>query len=295
VLTAEVNTPAWLGFRKSGVGASEAAAVLGDSSWGTPYSVYLDKISDRVEDIQNDRMIWGHRMEPHIAEWAQEDWPEQGTVLPSEGLLQSIEYPFMLATLDRQIAFPDGTIGPFEIKNVDVHEKYRWLGEGGQLVAPKPYWVQAHVQMLVTGQDRAMIQPFFGGNDLPPGIVIERDEAFIQEYLIGRIGDFWNYNVIPRVPPEASLGDDLWSIWPGETGLKIVADEEAYELVAKWRICHSDRLANTRDEKQLALQIAKFMGDATELVDPFTEQTIHTLRPRVDGVRTHKATKEEVN
>lgn len=295
VLCAETNTPEWLRHRKVGCGASEAAAVLGDSSWGTAYTVYQEKTSDVIQDIQNERMLWGHRMEPHIADWAQEDYPEQGEILPSEGLLQSIEYPFMLATLDRQIAFPDGTIGPFEIKNVDAHEKYRWLGDGGLLVAPKPYWVQTHVQMLVTGQERAVIQPFFGGNELPPGIVIERDDAFIEEYLIGRIGDFWNYNVVPRVPPEASLGDDLWSIWPGERGLKITADDDAYETVGKWRIARSDRLSAEKDEKQLALEIAKFMGDATELVDPFTERTIHTLRPRVDGIRIHKATKEEVN
>lgn len=290
VLCKESNTPEWLQLRKQGIGASEAAAVLGDTSWGTPLTVYMEKTSDLVTDLQNDRMRWGHRMEPHIAEWAQEDYPEMGQIIPSEGLLQSVEYPFLLGTFDREVIFPNGTVGPFEIKNVDANEKYRWLGDDG-LEAPRAYWIQAHQQMLIKGYRKALIQPFFGGNDLPPAIEVPFDEEFAAEYLIGRIGDYWHYNIVPRVPPEVSLGDDLWSVWPGVMGQKITADDDTYDTVGKWRITRADRLANEKEEKVLAFEIAKFMGDATELIDPFTEETIHTLRPRVDGPRIHKATK----
>lgn len=294
VIEAAPNTPEWLRARKCGVGASEAAAVLGDSSWGTPLTVYLDKISDDIEDLQNERMRWGHRLEPLIADWAQEDYPEQGLVIPSEGLLRSDDYPWLLGTLDRQIVFPDGEIGPFEIKNVDGNEKYRWMGETG-LEAPRAYWVQVMQQMLITGASRGLIQPFFGGNHLPPAIEVQFDQAFADEYLIGRLGDFWHYNVEARIPPEASLGDDLWAIWPGVQGLTAEATDEVIEHVGLWRIDRSDRLAAEKSEKLHALEIAKFMGDATELIDPFTQETIHTLRPRVDGVRIHKPTKAEVN
>lgn len=293
VLTAESNTTDWLKLRKQGIGASEAAAVLGDTSWGTPLTVYLEKTSDLVDDLQNERMMWGHRMEPEIAKWSAIDFPESGEIIPSEGLLQSVEYPFLLATLDRNIIFPDGEVGPFEIKNVDGNEKYRWM-DNGELVVPKPYWIQTHVQMAVTGAVRAAVQPFFGGNHLPSPIVIHRDDAFVEEYLYGRIGDFWNYNVIPRVPPEVSLGDDLWAIFPGKQGEPIDADDDVIDEVGKWRINRADRLAAEKAEKLAALEIVRFMGDATELIDPFTKQTIHTLRPRADGVRLHKATKAEL-
>lgn len=292
-LTAESNTDEWLHLRKRGIGASEAAAVLGDSSWGTPLTVWQEKTSPEVHDIQNGRMLWGHRMEPIIAQYAAEDYPEQGQIIPSEGLLQSTEHPFLLATLDRNIVFPDGTVGPFEIKNVDAHEKYRWQGDLG-LEVPRPYWIQTHVQMVVTGTRRAIVQPFFGGNDLPPGIVVDFDEAFAEEYIVGRLGDFWHFNVETRTPPEASLGDDLWAIWPGVQGQVIEATDEIRDVVGMWRIDSADAKAATDSRKEHQLTIAKFMGDATELVDPWTGHTIHTLRPRVDGVRIHKATKAEI-
>lgn len=293
VLTEEPNTTEWLRLRKQGIGASEAAAVLGDTSWGTPLTVYMEKTSDLIDDLQNDRMRWGLRMEPHIANWAQEDYPDQGQIIPAGGLLQSVEYPFLLGTLDREVIFPEGDTGPFEIKNVDANEKYRWRGDDG-LEAPRAYWIQTQQQMLIKGSKRALIQPFFGGNDLPAAIEIRFDQAFCDEYLIGRIGDFWNYNIVPRIPPEASLGDDLWAIWPGVKGQEIEADDTVLDWVGKWRINRSDRLTAKKAEDEAALEITKFMGDATELLDPFTGETIHTLRPRTDGVRLHKATKAEL-
>ena len=56
ILCAESNTPNWLRLRKSGVGASEAAAIFGDTEWGTARSVYNAKISDTIEDIGTDLM-----------------------------------------------------------------------------------------------------------------------------------------------------------------------------------------------------------------------------------------------
>ena len=50
---------AWLAGRKSGLGGSDAAAVLGLSKWRTAVDVYMDKLSDGHEQEQSDPMYWG--------------------------------------------------------------------------------------------------------------------------------------------------------------------------------------------------------------------------------------------
>lgn len=268
----------WLEARHVGIGASEAAAVLGDSAWGTPLSVYLEKTNHVNRVIENDRMKWGSRLEPLIAQWSQEDYPEAGTVLPTLGLLRSAEWPWLLATLDYRVRFEDGTTGPFEVKNPDANEKRKWLTDDGVLMVPKPYQVQVQQQMAVDGSERALVQPFFGNNDLPEPIAVERDDDFINEFLVGELGDFWRFNVEAGIPPKATFGDRLWDLWPGDRGRIIDATPDIIDAVGRWRIAIADQKAAEDEKKQAAFEIAVFMGDATELRDPERNVIIHTLR-----------------
>lgn len=285
----------WLDARKVGVGASESPAVLGDTSWGTPLSIYVEKTTPGHKDIDTARMLWGRRLEPHIAAWSQEDYGHIGRLVPALGLVQSRQHPHLLATLDYEIRDRRGRRGAFEIKNIDKNEKPKWQTDDGELVVPKPYQVQVQQQMFVRGFDWGYVQPFFGGNDLPEPILVERDDAYIQEFLIGEVGDFFNYYVIPRIPPPPRFGDRLWDVWPGKTGTVVDAgvwvDPETGEavdildMVGIWRVSVTDEKEAEAEKERAAFAIASFMGDATELRDPSTDEIIHTLRGQRTGQR----------
>ena len=56
VSTAGLDREAWLGYRKRGIGGSDAGAVCGLSPYRTAMQVYEDKVSDATEEIDNEAM-----------------------------------------------------------------------------------------------------------------------------------------------------------------------------------------------------------------------------------------------
>lgn len=293
ILTTESNNPNWLRLRQMGVGASESPAILGDSAWGTARSVYDQKVADEVFDAGSDLMEFGHLAEPLIVEFML-NHPERfgwmGEIVPAEGLLQSIEWPWLLGTLDRMVRTPLGLLVPLELKSVNdfVAAEWRPGGEdddserrgGAQYVVPKKYQVQVQQQMAVQGAPFAYVAVWLGKGQLEV-IRVDRDEDYIEEFLVGRIGDFWNYNVIPRVPPPATINDDLWKIWPGDLDADpIVATEDDIDLLGQWRIATTDMRTLKKEIDQMKFDITDRMGDSTMIIDPITKAIIHTLKPQ---------------
>src|SRR5262245_47569975 len=60
----------WLAARLTGIGASESAAVLGESRWSSPLKVYAEKIGviEHDPDEQLEAQYWGSRLERIVAD-----------------------------------------------------------------------------------------------------------------------------------------------------------------------------------------------------------------------------------
>ncbi len=64
------NRADWLRARKRGLGASDAAPILGMGRFRGAYSVATDKLTDGIDDGPMDEMLEaGLRHEPTIAKW----------------------------------------------------------------------------------------------------------------------------------------------------------------------------------------------------------------------------------
>lgn len=259
VLTSESNTPEWLRLRKQGIGASEAAAILGLSGYGTPLSIYLDKITDSIDDDQTESQRWGHRNERAIADAVSEEYPNLGTVVPSEGLLQSVEYPFLLGTLDRRILTPHGHYVPLELKNMDKFYSSEWA-----VRVPLIYQVQVQMQILITGAPYGYIAALFGGNHMPEPWRIDADPDF-HEQLIDILGRFWRDHVEARVHPEPVVGDDIVALWKGDPEKTVTGGADALERWAQYEVLQEQVKAAESDLAILKLALQTGMGDATTL------------------------------
>lgn len=53
------GSDAWMEQRRHSIGASDVAAVLGESPWSTPYRVWLDKIGQRWNPPKGEFLEWG--------------------------------------------------------------------------------------------------------------------------------------------------------------------------------------------------------------------------------------------
>ena len=63
----DVSHEQWLNLRKTGIGGSDAGAVCGLNPYSSAMKVFQDKISDTVEEEDNEAMRIGHDLEDYVA------------------------------------------------------------------------------------------------------------------------------------------------------------------------------------------------------------------------------------
>lgn len=213
---AEIKThDAWLRARQKGIGASEAAAVIGRSPWLDNVELWRRKTGrTQAPDISNNEAVaYGHAAEAPIRDLFSLDYPGyEVTYGGSFDLVRHPEHPFILATLDGRLVERDtGRRGVLEIKTTNIvrsMQKEKWWGPDGPCV-PMQYYTQIIHQLLVTGFDFAVLHAqlkYHYGDDIRSErrtYFIERDE--VQEdiaYLLEAELDFWNnYVLADREPP----------------------------------------------------------------------------------------------
>ncbi len=250
MLLTRKTTPArdaWLDARRTGIGASDAAVILGVSKWKSPLQLYAEKtgLADLPEE-EKDYLKWGHRLEPVIAA-AYEEETGRKTYDPGDYEIQySPDVPHMLATVDRFVtdwtesivAPPFASTGVLELKTTSAFRREQWKDE-----PPLAYQIQLQHQLAVTGHAWGSIAVLIGGqtflwND------IARNETFIEQLRVAE-DRFWT-RVLKHDPPEpdssVSATKILHALYPREEHDAIELPIEAVE----W-----DR------DRQLAIEIVK--------------------------------------
>ena len=218
---AEIKThEEWLQARQNGIGASEAAAVIGRSPWLDNVELWRRKTGrTQAPDISsNEAVAYGHAAEAPIRELFALDYPGyEVTYGGAFDMVRHPEHPFILATLDGRLLEKDtGRCGVLEIKTTNIvrsMQKEKWWGPDGPCV-PMQYYTQIIHQLLVTGFDFAVLHAqmkYHYGDDVRSErrtYFIERDE--VQEdiaYLLEAEMDFWNNYVLADKPPSLILPD----------------------------------------------------------------------------------------
>lgn len=220
----------WLKHRGLGIGASEAAVLIGESPWKSVLQLYAEKIGavDPPDLSDVEAVFWGTRLESLVLDVYRERtkrFTDQGGLL-----LRSIEYPWALCTLDGWTS--DAELGPYwplEIKTTGAARGGDWA-EG----PPEHYRIQITWQMLVTGARKATIACLIGGQKFV-WCDVERDEQLVRK-LIRHGEEFWR-RVEQREPPSPdgteSARKTLHALYPRDDGetvvlpgeLMLVADE----------------------------------------------------------------------
>ena len=118
--------PKWHELRRAGISASEIAAVMGLSPWGSPFSCYWAK-TEGWDTESNADMTAGRYAEAAICQWyADECDPLENLLIQPAGLYASAERPWQLATPDRLLCLPcpecegAGLVGNIETFGISV-------------------------------------------------------------------------------------------------------------------------------------------------------------------------------
>lgn len=190
---------AWLAARRTGVGASEAAALMGEDPRCSLVQLWLRKVREEPPEQQSAEYLeWGLRHEPALIAAYKSDRYAGRPATPDGRLLRSCAHGWALATLDAW-TWPDrnpatGDAIPLELKTTEVWHADAWA-DG----CPRRYWWQLQHQMLVTGAPMASIACLLGVHRLV-WCDVDRDEDAIQRLI--RAGErFWRYVDTRTRPP----------------------------------------------------------------------------------------------
>ena len=215
ILTSTVDkSDEWLIKRKSGIGGSEAATILGKNEYQTLYDLYLDKVSDVAgERITNEAIEKGNRLEQPLIDVFFALHPDYISINTKDISLKSKKYSFMNANLDGAFIDQGNNKCILEIKTTTIKRKSmvdewpHWDLEKNEFVecVPNRYFCQVLHYLAVTGFDKAIIfalldYDYSQKRELHEVVINKEDFADDIKFLIEEEKKFWE-RIVNRNPP----------------------------------------------------------------------------------------------
>lgn len=284
-MEASLKTREWLAERQTGIGGSDAAAVLGLSPYKTPLEVYNEKVADEpVVTEENPAMRWGKILEDPIAqEYAEQTGRKIQRV---NQILRHPHYTYLIANIDRRIVGDVRGPGILEVKTVNG-----WVAKAWDDRIPVTYWAQVQHYMLVTGYTWADVAILKDGRDFEI-VPVERDFEF-HKMVVEAYERFWNDHVVPHNPPPPSTEEDVRRLFERASEGSVTVATEAMEKA------HNELVKLQEREKAIAVEISKLkiavqsaMGEAETVIAP-DETPLFTWKNTVSNRLDSKALKAD--
>lgn len=164
------GSDAWLKL----VTASKVPAIVGDSPWDSPYSIWMKMAGRLPREKTTDAMIRGTLLEPAILNWWREKHPEypkteEQVIFRKEDWL--LITPDMIATDEQDVSVV------VEAKSASRLDNW---GDPGTNEIPAYYRAQVQMQLHVTGLKKAFV-PVIGPYLEFREYVVDADEAYGRE------------------------------------------------------------------------------------------------------------------
>ncbi len=266
ILSADADRADWLTARRSGLGSSDIAAVLGISKYGNALSVYHDKTGGLpLESDDSEPALWGRIDEEGIArEWARRN----RSVVRRVGLVANVDRPWQMCTLDRRVLecpLADGR------EKCAVEVKCRDKMKAGQFRrgVADDVLVQTLWQADVCGFDHIHAAVRLGGNELRQFVVRVADHAALVADLRTAGALAWQ-QITDRKPPVLTADADpdvLLDLYerlhPERAGVvDITRDVDTQDAVADYLDAHNDLTAAEKRKKAAKARILAGLGGA---------------------------------
>jgi putative phage-type endonuclease len=254
-------------FRRTGIGGSDAAAVLGISPWKTAFDVYMEKTGEAEPLVPTEPMRWGTLLEGVIAsEYARRTG--HMVVVPS-GPLRHAKHEWMIGHIDRTILDQ-----PDRILEIKCAGTSRGWGEPGTDEIPQHYLCQGHHYLALTDAAVCDVAVLIAGNDFRL-YHIERDRQ-IEAELIAYEGAFWRL-VEDQTPPAPSNTQDAVRRWgrlsrPGD----VVATETAALAVQTLQQLRETRKSLDEAEDQARLTVMETLGEEGSILVSLSGEVLAT-------------------
>lgn len=248
---------AWLELRATGLGGSDIAAAAGLNPYKSPYALWVEKTMDLADEVENEAMEWGNRLEGVvIAKWGEEH-PTLTVERNPLGVWRNGEHDFMLATPDAFAIDAGETVGLIEAKTAGVRSAHQW--DDG---IPDHYELQTRWYLACLGLPRAWVAVLIGGQKWRQ-FEIARDLG-IETRMVELATDFWKL-VANRTPPEVDGADStteaLKQLFAADDGGTIELSTDTTALFEEARAARAAVKAAEARQAEADNQIKALLGD----------------------------------
>ncbi|MEW1638600.1 lambda-exonuclease family protein [Streptomyces sp. NPDC093801] len=266
ILSADADRTDWLTARRSGLGSSDMAAVLGISRYGNALSVYHDKTGGLpLEGDDSEPALWGRLMEETVArEWARRN----RSVVRRVGLVANVDRPWQMCTLDRRV-MQCPLADAAERCAVEIKCRDRMKADQWRRGVPDDVLAQTLWQADTCGYEHMHVACLIGGNDYRQYVIRTADHAQLVADLRAAGARAWKQITTRRPPVLAADADpdvllDLYEqLHPSRAGVvDVTRDGDAQDALADYLAAHADLTAARRRKKDAQARMVGALGDA---------------------------------
>jgi len=240
--------------RKTGIGGSDCAAVLGYSKWSTPLDIYLSKIDpDAMPAEPTDAMKDGQDIEPLVIKRYEE--ATDYVIEQPNKIFRNEKYPWLIANVDGLVKGKDIIL---EAKSTKFFND-DW-GDDDTDNVPDQYLFQIAHYCLVLDKPRADLAAWSYGQ--PLRIYKYNRNKKLEEQIIDLTHDFWKNHVEKLIPPLPSNDCDILKLYKiGDESKTLIADDELHTIITNYvDICDSIKNLE-RNKENLQNKIKLSMTD----------------------------------
>jgi len=259
VITPE-NREHWLKLRSKDVTSTEVAALFGFSPYLTKFELWHRKKGNLIVDFkENERTIWGSRLQHSIAQGIAEDngW----TVTNAPEYIRDTEL-----RLGASFDFWIDDDGFLEVKNVDgLQFREGWIvDEDKNIEAPPHIEIQVQTQFATSEREYAYIGALVGGNNVK--LLLREPDTKIIAQIKARVAGFWS-SVESGVSPQPDFQRDaetirkLYSHAEPDKVLDCEKNEEIAELAAEYKLYGASEKEAKKNKEGIRSQLLMKLGD----------------------------------
>ena len=255
---------AWLEERKTGIGGSEAAAVMGLSPWATPVTVWLDKTGRAAPKEETEAMRIGTELEDFVA---RRYCQETGRTVQRYNKMLHVDC--LLGNFDR-LVIREGEKVASHMGEVRTNLLLECKTSTREWEDGVPLYYQTQVQHymgLVACLEAADVAVLFLGRKHFEVFRVERDQAVI-DHMQAYLREWWQRHIVHDEMPKPQNEADCKLLWArSNPGKSVEATAEIVEKLAHFAERKAAEKAAKEEAAQLQSDIEAFMGDGEVLVD----------------------------
>lgn len=254
----------WLEIRKSGIGSSEVATIVGLNPWETPYQLWRRKTGLDEPKQENAAMRNGHHLEDAVSRmWNDATGREIIKRSAIDWIIRDNERPFLQVSPDRTYWLSEDSRandnkGILEIKTTRMKVDPEDL--------PKYWFAQVQYQLGVAGYTQGSLAWLSAGQGFDFGY---QDLKFVPDFyawLIEEVERFWTDYIKGGQEPNATSVKDVLLKYNRHTDRKIIeCSDEVFEAYQNLKEVRKELKALEEREASLEETIKMAFADAEAL------------------------------